>query len=104
MSAVITVATTGPIASKADNAALPTTPDEIAAEVQAAYQAGAAVAHIHLRDEAGRPTADLAIGRRSWISSPSGARSWCRCPPGSASACRSRNVNDWSNCGRGWPR
>ena len=64
MSAVITVATTGPIATKADNPALPTTPEEIAAEVAAAYQAGAAVAHIHLRDEAQRPTADLAIARR----------------------------------------
>ena len=33
MSAIITVATTGPIATKADNPALPTTPEEIAAEV-----------------------------------------------------------------------
>ena len=64
MTAVITVATTGPIATKADNAALPTTPEEIAAEVDAACQAGAAVAHIHWRDEAGRPTADLGIARR----------------------------------------
>ncbi len=64
MSAVITVATTGPIATKADNPALPTTPEEIAAEVEAAYQAGAAVAHIHLRDEAQRPTADLAVARQ----------------------------------------
>jgi uncharacterized protein (DUF849 family) len=51
MSAIITVATTGPIATKADNPALPTTPEEIAAEVSAAYLEGAAVAHIHLRDE-----------------------------------------------------
>lgn len=64
MTAVITVATTGPIATKADNPALPTTPEEIAAEVEAAYQAGAAVAHVHLRDEAQRPTADLAVARR----------------------------------------
>lgn len=64
MTAVITVATTGPIATKADNAALPTTPEEIAAEVDTACQAGAAVAHIHLRDEAGRPTADPGVARR----------------------------------------
>jgi 3-keto-5-aminohexanoate cleavage enzyme len=63
MSAVITVATTGPIAVKADNPALPTTPAEIAAEVAAAYDAGAAIAHIHLRDADERPTADLGIAR-----------------------------------------
>ena len=38
MSAIVTVAPTGPIATKADNPALPTTPEEIAAEVAAAYQ------------------------------------------------------------------
>jgi uncharacterized protein (DUF849 family) len=64
MSAVITVATTGPIASKADNPALPTQPEEIAAAVHRAYDLGAAVAHIHLRDEQDRPTADLTIARR----------------------------------------
>jgi len=63
MSAVITVATTGPIASKADNPHLPTSPKEIAAAVEQAYLAGAAVAHIHLRDEQQRPTADLKIAR-----------------------------------------
>jgi 3-keto-5-aminohexanoate cleavage enzyme len=65
MSVVITVAPTGPIATKADNPHLPTQPDEIADAVAAAYQAGAAVAHIHLRDTEDRPTADLAIARRT---------------------------------------
>lgn len=65
MTAIITVATTGPIAAKADNPALPTQPEEIAAAVFDAYQAGAAVAHIHLRDEQDRPTADLDIARRT---------------------------------------
>ena len=64
MSIVITVAPTGPIATKADNAHLPTTPEEIANDVHAAYQAGAAMAHIHLRDADQRPTADLGIARR----------------------------------------
>ena len=64
MSIVITVAPTGPIATKADNAHLPTTPEEIANDVHVAYQAGAAVAHIHLRDEDQRPTADLGVARR----------------------------------------
>ena len=64
MSVIITVATTGPIATKADNPHLPTAPEEIADAVLDAYQAGASVAHIHLRDERQRPTADLGIARR----------------------------------------
>jgi uncharacterized protein (DUF849 family) len=65
MSVVITVAPTGPIASKADNPALPTQPDEIAEAVHQAYLAGASVAHIHLRDTSDRPTADLTTARRT---------------------------------------
>jgi 3-keto-5-aminohexanoate cleavage enzyme len=61
---IITAALTGPIATKADNPGLPVTPEEIAAAATAAYQAGASVAHVHLRDEWGRPTADLKIARR----------------------------------------
>lgn len=62
-SVVITAAPTGPIATKADNPNLPTTPEEIAAAATAAYHAGAAVVHIHLRDADERPTADLGIAR-----------------------------------------
>jgi 3-keto-5-aminohexanoate cleavage enzyme len=65
MSVVITVAPTGPIASKADNPALPTQPQEIAEAVHQAYLAGASVAHIHLRDARDRPTADLDVARRT---------------------------------------
>jgi uncharacterized protein (DUF849 family) len=65
MDAVITVAPTGPIASKADNPYLPTQPQEIAEAVHQAYLNGASVAHIHLRDEHDRPTADLEIARRT---------------------------------------
>jgi uncharacterized protein (DUF849 family) len=65
MTAIITVATTGPIATKADNPALPTQPEEIADAVLQGYQAGAAIAHIHLRDTQDRPTADLGIARRT---------------------------------------
>ncbi len=65
MSVLLTVAPTGPIATKADNPALPTTPEEIATAVEQAYHAGASVAHIHLRDEYERPTADLDIARRT---------------------------------------
>lgn len=62
--AVITAALTGPIATKDDNPALPTSPEEIAEAARGAAEAGAAIVHVHLRDEAGRPTADLEIARR----------------------------------------
>jgi 3-keto-5-aminohexanoate cleavage enzyme len=63
--AVITAALTGPIATKADNENLPTTPEEIAAAAAEAHAAGAAVVHVHVRDEQGRPTADLELARRT---------------------------------------
>lgn len=65
MNAVITVAPTGPIAQRSDNPNLPTQPAEIAEAVSRAYDLGASVAHIHLRDEQDRPTADLDIARRT---------------------------------------
>jgi uncharacterized protein (DUF849 family) len=64
-SIVITAAPTGPIATTKDNPALPTQPDEIAAAATKAYEAGAAVVHVHLRDENERPTADLKIAERT---------------------------------------
>ena len=63
--AVLTTALTGPLATKADNAALPVTPEEIAAAAKEAHAAGAAVVHVHLRDADQRPTADLEIARRT---------------------------------------
>jgi 3-keto-5-aminohexanoate cleavage enzyme len=63
--AVLTTALTGPLAMKADNPALPVTPEEIAAAAKDAYDGGAAVVHVHLRDADERPTADLEIGRRT---------------------------------------
>jgi 3-keto-5-aminohexanoate cleavage enzyme len=65
MARIITVATTGPIASKSDNPTLPTQPEEIAAEVERAWKLGASVAHIHLRDRDDKPTADLGIAART---------------------------------------
>jgi 3-keto-5-aminohexanoate cleavage enzyme len=64
-SAILTCALTGPIATKADNPHLPVTPEEIAASARGAYEAGAAVVHVHVRDAEGRPTADLGIARRT---------------------------------------
>jgi uncharacterized protein (DUF849 family) len=63
--AIITAALTGPIATKEDNPALPTTPKEIAAAAKGAWEAGAAIVHVHVRDANGRPTADLEIARRT---------------------------------------
>ncbi|MBS1677757.1 MAG: 3-keto-5-aminohexanoate cleavage protein [Actinobacteria bacterium] len=62
--AIITAALTGPIATKADNPALPTSPEEIAAAARGAWEAGAAIVHVHLRDGDGNPTADLAVAHR----------------------------------------
>ena len=53
---IITVATTGAWPTKEHNPNLPLTPEEVAEEVYRCWQAGAAVAHIHVRDEQGRPT------------------------------------------------
>ena len=48
---VITVATTGAYPKKSDNPAVPITPAEIAEDVYECWKAGAAVAHLHMRDE-----------------------------------------------------
>lgn len=53
---VVNVALTGAVPGKADNPRVPLTPEEIAADAIACAEAGAAVAHIHVRDEAGAPT------------------------------------------------
>jgi 3-keto-5-aminohexanoate cleavage enzyme len=63
--AVLTTALTGPLATKEDNPALPVTPEEIAASAEDAYDAGAAVVHVHLRDADQRPTADVDTARRT---------------------------------------
>lgn len=55
---VITVAPTGPLTTREQHPELPLTPAEIGEAVAEAAAAGAAVAHIHARDEEGKPTAD----------------------------------------------
>ena len=62
---IITAALTGPVATKADNPGMPGTVVEIAADAAAAYDAGAAVIHIHLRDDRGNMTVDLEVARRT---------------------------------------
>lgn len=62
---IVTAALTGPIATKADHPDLPVTPEEIASAAARSAEAGAAIVHVHLRDEQGRPTADTEVGSRT---------------------------------------
>ncbi len=62
---VITAALTGPVAKKSDNPGLPVTPEEIAVAAKEAYEAGASVVHVHVRDADGMPTADVNIAREA---------------------------------------
>lgn len=56
---IITVAVTGAWPSKKDNSNVPITPAEIAEDVYACYKAGAAIAHLHMRDDNGFGTMDV---------------------------------------------
>jgi len=60
---IISCAMTGGATPKAKNAALPVTPKEIAEDVYRVWKAGAAIVHLHMRDqdnvEAGTMDADL---------------------------------------------
>jgi uncharacterized protein (DUF849 family) len=58
---VVTVAPTGPLTTRVEHPGVPLTPAEIGVAVAEAAEAGAAVAHVHARDEEGRPTADPAV-------------------------------------------
>ncbi len=53
---VITVAPTGAEVTRDDNPALPHTPAEIASDALACAEAGAAVVHLHVREEDGTPS------------------------------------------------
>lgn len=52
---IVNVALTGAVPGKADNPLLPVGPEEIAADAVACAAAGAAVVHLHVRDERGAP-------------------------------------------------
>jgi 3-keto-5-aminohexanoate cleavage enzyme len=56
--AVISVAITGSLPQKAHNPAVPITPAEQIEAAHAAFEAGAALVHIHVRDDAGAPSSD----------------------------------------------
>ena len=56
---IITAAVTGAWPTRQDNPALPVTPEEIAEDVYECWKAGAAVAHIHVRNDDGTPCKDF---------------------------------------------
>jgi uncharacterized protein (DUF849 family) len=56
--AIITVAITGAIPRKADTPAVPVTPSEQIESTHQAFEAGAAVAHIHVRNRDESPSSD----------------------------------------------
>ena len=63
---IISCAATGGGDTTHLNPAVPVTPEQIAAEVLAARRAGAAIAHIHVRDPAtGKPSRELALYRET---------------------------------------
>lgn len=55
---IITVAITGALPKKADNPAVPMTPAEQIESTHEAYEAGAALVHIHVREEDQSPSSD----------------------------------------------
>jgi 3-keto-5-aminohexanoate cleavage enzyme len=58
---IITCAVTGAETTRAQQPALPLTPQEIADSTYEAYLAGASIVHLHVRDAAGKPTQDIAV-------------------------------------------
>ena len=57
---IITAAVTGAWPKKENNQNVPMTPQEIADDVYACWKAGAAIAHLHMRDDEGNGTMDTA--------------------------------------------
>jgi 3-oxoadipate:acetyl-CoA acetyltransferase len=55
---IISVAITGSLPSKEQNPAVPITPSEQIESTHEAFEAGAALVHIHVRDAAGQPSSD----------------------------------------------
>lgn len=58
---IITAALVGSLPTKVQTAYVPITPEEIASDAQACYEAGAAVVHVHARDAQGNNTHDFEV-------------------------------------------
>jgi len=61
---ILSVATTGSWPTKAQNPGLPVTPEEIAQAAVESWREGAAVVHVHVRDDAGKMSCDLSRFQR----------------------------------------
>lgn len=57
---IISVAITGSLPTKEQNPAVPLSPQEQIESTYEAYRAGASLVHVHVRDDAGRPSSDPA--------------------------------------------
>lgn len=55
---IITVAINGSVPQKEDNPAVPITVSEMVESTQEAFEAGASIVHMHVRDDHGRPSSD----------------------------------------------
>ena len=62
---IITCAITGAETTKEMQPALPVTPEELAQSAFDAWEAGASVVHLHVRQEDGTPTQDVAIFKKA---------------------------------------
>ena len=60
---IINLAATGMVPTRADSAAVPLTPEEIAADCRRCVAAGASIVHLHARDADGRPSSEREIYR-----------------------------------------
>ena len=79
---LITVAPTGAEADKAAVPALPVTLDELVVTAKECEAAGAAVIHVHIRDDAARPTLDRRQARPTrWPRCARAPTSSSSCPP-----------------------
>ncbi len=62
---VITCALTGAETTKKQCPALPVTPEELAADAEQCRRAGAAIVHLHARNDDGFPTADVKVFKKA---------------------------------------
>jgi 3-keto-5-aminohexanoate cleavage enzyme len=61
---IVSCALTGAVTTKKHCPAIPYTPEEIGEEARRAYDAGAAIVHVHARSDDGAPTWDVGVFRR----------------------------------------
>ena len=62
---IITAAICGAEVMKENDPFLPTTPEELSDEAKRCFDAGARIVHLHVRDEAGNPTQEAAIFKKT---------------------------------------